>query len=191
MVGCGGTRKARDRETVWNDRPGDPMGEGTGGGFSRLFPVQGWQAGAPNGPGRLVPDVAAEADPETGYEVVVGGERRVVGGTSAVAPLYAGLFAAFGRKLGLVAPTMWANHLAFADITVGDNGYYRARPGPDACTGLGAPVGDRIAALFAAPAASIAALAARAGEAPAMPAGFTGRLVVDYRDGVPVGIDVG
>ncbi len=187
VVGCGGTRKTRGAETVWNDRPGDPRGDGTGGGFSRLFPQQDWQAGAPVGPGRLVPDVAASADPETGYEVVVRGERTVVGGTSAVAPLYAGLFAAFGRKLGFVTPTLWSNHLAFTDVTVGDNGYFRARVGPDACTGLGVPVGEKIAALFDAPAMA-AALAARVDEAPAMPQGFSGRVVVAYRDGVAVSL---
>jgi len=90
VVGCGGTRKTRDSEVVWNDRPGEPDGNGTGGGFSRLFPTQDWQAGAPTGPGRLVRDVAAEADPETGYEIVVGGRNAAIGGTSAVAPLYAG-----------------------------------------------------------------------------------------------------
>ena len=190
VVGCGGTRKTRDAETVWNDRPGDPRGDGTGGGFSRLFPQQDWQAGAPVGPGRLVPDVAAVADPETGYEVVVRGERTVVGGTSAVAPLYAGLFAAFGRKLGFVTPTLWSNHLAFTDVTVGDNGYFRARVGPDACTGLGVPVGGKVAALFGAPAMA-AALAARTDEAPAMPRGFSGRVVVEYRDGAAVGMEVG
>ena len=190
VVGCGGTRKTRDAETVWNDRPGDPRGDGTGGGFSRLFPQQDWQAGAPVGPGRLVPDVAAVADPETGYEVVVRGNRTVVGGTSAVAPLYAGLFAAFGRKLGFVTPTLWSNHLAFTDITVGDNGYFRARVGPDACTGLGVPIGDRIAALFDAPSMA-AALAARAAEAPAMPRGFSGQVVIAYRDGVAVALTSG
>ncbi|WP_207210836.1 S10 family serine carboxypeptidase-like protein [Lichenibacterium minor] len=190
VVGCGGTRKTRGTETVWNDRPGDPAGDGTGGGFSRLFPMQDWQAGAPMGPGRLAPDVAAVADPETGYEVVVRGDRTVVGGTSAVAPLYAGLFAAFGRKLGFVTSRLWSNHLAFTDITAGDNGYFRARVGPDACTGLGVPIGDKIAALFEAPAMA-EALAARADEAPAMPRGFSGRVVVEYCDGAAFSMEVG
>ena len=190
VVGCGGTRKERDSEVVWNDRSGDPRGDGTGGGFSRLFPMQDWQAGAPMGVGRLVPDVAAEADPETGYEIVVRGSPTVVGGTSAVAPLYAGLFAALGRKLGFVTPVLWSNHLAFTDVTVGDNGHFRARVGPDACTGLGVPIGDRIAALFEAP-SMVAALAARTDEAPTMPRGFNGQLVVEYRDGTAVGMRMG
>jgi kumamolisin len=148
VVGCGGTRKTAADESVWNDNPGSPSGEGTGGGFSTLFPIPSWQTGAPNGPGRMVPDVAANADPVTGYEVVVHGQDQVVGGTSAVAPLYAGLFAAFGTKLGFLTPKLYANSVCFNDITVGDNGAYRAGVGPDPCTGLGSPIGTRIAGLF-------------------------------------------
>jgi subtilase family serine protease len=148
-IGCGGTSKTSS-ETVWQNNPGATDGSGTGGGFSKFFaPLPGWQAGAPNGPGRMVPDVAANAAPETGYRIVLNGEEQTVGGTSAVAPLYAGLFAAFGTKLGWVTPKLWTNHLCFNDITVGENGAFRARPGPDACTGLGSPIGTRLAALFA------------------------------------------
>ena len=149
VVGCGGTSKTRETEVVWNDSPGRSDGHGTGGGFSTLFiPMPLWQAGAPHGPGRMVPDVAANADPQTGYRVIVHGEPMQVGGTSAVAPLYAGLFAAFGRKLGFVTPKLWLNQTSFNDITTGDNGFFRARPGPDACTGLGSPIGSKLAALL-------------------------------------------
>ena len=158
VIGCGGTRKTADGETVWNSSPGNPDGHGTGGGFSRLFrPMPAWQANAPHGPGRMVPDLAGNADPDTGYQIVVHGAGAVVGGTSAVAPLYAGLFAAFGRKLGYVTPLLWRNQTCFTDIVTGDNGFYRAAPGPDPCTGLGAPIGSRLAALFAAPATLAAA----------------------------------
>jgi len=158
VIGCGGTRllhgsfaTPQARERVWNNNPGNADGEGTGGGFSTVFrPLATWQAGSPNGPGRMVPDVAANADPDTGYNIVVNGRWQTVGGTSAVAPLYAGLFAAFGKKLGWITPKLWLNHMAFNDITVGDNGSYRARPGPDACTGLGSPIGTKLAALFGA-----------------------------------------
>jgi subtilase family serine protease len=85
-----------------------------------------WQAGAPNGPGRMVPDVAANADPNTGYEIYFHGASTVVGGTSAVAPLYSGLFASFGSKLGFVTPELWLNHTCFNDIILGDNGAFRA-----------------------------------------------------------------
>ena len=155
MVGCGGTYKTAAVETVWNDNPGQSSGEGTGGGYSTIFPVQAFQIGAPPAPantpygkGRMVPDVCAVADPNTGYEIVVRGAPTVVGGTSAVAPLYAGLFAAFGKKLGFVTPTLWQNHAAFNDITVGNNSLYNAAVGPDACSGIGSPIGTKIAALF-------------------------------------------
>jgi kumamolisin len=157
VVGCGGTNKTANSETVWNDNPGQTNGEGTGGGYSTIFPVQAFQVGAPAAPagtqygtGRMVPDVAGVADPATGYEVVVHGQSTVVGGTSAVAPLYAGLFAAFGQKLGFVTPKLWANPGDFRDITQGSNGFYQAAPGPDPCSGLGAPVGTALASFFAA-----------------------------------------
>jgi hypothetical protein len=149
VVGCGGTTKTPQAETVWNNDPGDPNGNGTGGGFSTLFtPIPPWQANAPHGPGRMVPDVAGNADPNTGYEIVVHGQTVAIGGTSAVAPLYAGLFGAFGRKLGYVTPQLWLNQTCFSDIITGDNGFFRAGPGPDPCTGLGAPIGTRLAKLF-------------------------------------------
>lgn len=155
VVGCGGTNKTATTETVWNDNPGQTNGEGTGGGYSTIFPVQSFQIGAPPAPagtqygtGRMVPDIAANADPQTGYNIFVKGAETVVGGTSAVAPLYAGLFAALGKKLGFVTPTLWQNPSAFTDITTGSNGLYSAAAGPDPCSGLGAPIGASIAALF-------------------------------------------
>jgi subtilase family serine protease len=155
VIGCGGTRKSPTDETVWNNNPGNTNGEGTGGGFSKLFrPMPPWQAGAPHGPGRMVPDVAANADPQTGYNIVVHGQQVPIGGTSAVAPLYAGLFASFGTKLGFVDPELWLNHLCFNDISQGDNGAFRARIGPDACTGLGSPIGMKLAELLTHPAAN-------------------------------------
>jgi kumamolisin len=155
VVGCGGTNKTATQETVWNDNPGQTNGEGTGGGYSTLFPVQTFQIGAPPAPagttagtGRMVPDVCADADPNTGYNIVVHGQPAVLGGTSAVAPLYAGLFASFGNKLGFVTPKLWQNQGAFNDITVGGNGFYNAAVGPDPCSGIGSPIGASIAALF-------------------------------------------
>jgi kumamolisin len=155
VVACGGTYKTPTEETVWNDDPGQTSGEGTGGGYSTIFPVQAFQIGAPLAPagtsygsGRMVPDVAADADPNTGYEIYVHGAEAVVGGTSADGPLFAGLFASFGTKLGFVTPTLWENQAAFNDITVGDNGLYTAEPGPDPCSGIGSPIGTSIAALF-------------------------------------------
>jgi kumamolisin len=96
----------------------------------------------------MVPDVTSDADPNTGYEIVVHGSQTVVGGTSAVAPLYAGLFASFGTKLGFITSALWQNQAAFNDITVGGNGFYNAAVGPDPCSGIGSPIGTSIAALF-------------------------------------------
>jgi subtilase family serine protease len=149
IVGCGGTTKTIAGETVWNNNPGETDGKGTGGGFSTIFqPLPPWQVGAPNGPGRMVPDIAANADPNTGYKIVLHGQETTCGGTSAVAPLYAGLFAAFGRKLGYITPKLWLNPICFNDITEGDNGAFRADRGPDPCTGLGSPNGLRLSKLF-------------------------------------------
>jgi len=155
IVGCGGTYKTSSTESVWNDSPGQTNGEGTGGGYSTIFPTQTFQIGIPKPPsgsiygkGRMVPDVAADADPNTGYNITVHGANAVVGGTSAVAPLYAGLFASFGRKLGFITPTLYETQSAFFDITSGDNGYYKAASGPDPCTGLGSPIGNKLAPLF-------------------------------------------
>jgi kumamolisin len=77
----------------------------------------------------------------------------VVGGTSAVSPLWAGLVARFNQRLA--TPVGWLNPLlygpvagtvAFRDITSGNNGAYAAAPGWDACTGWGSPVGSRLLA---------------------------------------------
>ncbi len=184
VVGCGGTTKTAINEVVWNNTPGSPSGQGTGGGFSKAFPRPNWQASAPgdpqnpNGPPmRMIPDVAANADVNTGYNLVVHGVEDAFGGTSAVAPLYAGLFAAVGAGLGFIADRLWANPSCFVDITVGDNGEYYAGPGPDPCTGLGAPVGAALATLFATPAvAAPAALAA----APRAADGFDAEQAIVY-----------
>ncbi len=150
MIGCGGTTKTRTTETVWNNG----NGEGTGGGYSAVFPIQPWQVGAPNGPGRMVPDVAANADPDTGYPVWIGGVSQVIGGTSAVAPIMAGIFAALkGWLIGAakVPPLnllewLWSHPSAWGDIVVGNNGQWKALSGPDPCTGLGVPNGANLLA---------------------------------------------
>jgi kumamolisin len=152
VVGCGGTTLTATSEVVWNNDPGNPSGEGTGGGYSAHFPAQSWQLGippAPNGLGRMVPDVAANADPNTGYLIVVNGQQEPVGGTSAVAPLYSGLFAAIeANPLGFITPQFYELPKDFNDITQGNNGVYNAGPGPDPCTGMGSPIGNALAASF-------------------------------------------
>lgn len=162
VVGCGGTHVnvgagVISSEVVWDDLP---SGGATGGGVSATFPVPTWQssAGVPpsansrGGSGRGVPDVSGNADPETGYQVRVDGDDFVVGGTSAVAPLYAGVtalaVAQLGGSLGFINPHLYSlGDEAFRDITSGNNGAYVARVGWDPCTGLGSP---KAAALIAA-----------------------------------------
>ncbi|MDB5343857.1 MAG: subtilase family protein [Schlesneria sp.] len=149
IIACGGTNKTKTTETVWGD--GFQNDSGTGGGFSSIFPVQSFQLNAPKAPaglGRMVPDISACADPNTGMLIVSWGFESQVGGTSGVSPLYSGLFAAFGKKLGFVSPTLWKNPKAFVDITKGSNGGYSAAIGADACTGLGVPNGVPLTQLF-------------------------------------------
>lgn len=148
VIACGGTSKPQGGpEVVWNNNPGQASGEGTGGGYSKYFPAQPWQMHTPPAPagfGRMVPDVAANADPNTGYQVVLNDQTQVVGGTSAVAPLYAGLIAAvYGHKPGWILPSFYQNPSWFVDITSGNNGYYNAQVGPDPCTGLGAMIANK------------------------------------------------
>ena len=164
-TGCGGTRLTLQNgrivsETVWNNGPGNGA---TGGGVSGAYPLPAYQnaAGVPGSanppyrPGRGVPDVCAVADPQTGYQVRVDGIDTVIGGTSAVSPLWAGLTARLnqalsvqspGTRLGFLNPRLYALRGGFNDVTDGNNGAYSARPGWDACTGLGSPDGEALLA---------------------------------------------
>ena len=111
-------------------------------------------ASASSSGGRGVPDVAGNADPTTGYQVYADGKAQVVGGTSAVAPLWAALIGrlaqATGQRFGLIQPTLYAgitpgtDVAGFNDITSGNNGAYSAGPGWDACSGLGVPNGTAL-----------------------------------------------
>ena len=151
IIGCGGTSLAANGvETVWND---GSQGGATGGGISNQFPQPTWQQGigAPSSIRRCVPDVSGNADPDTGYPVLIDGKSEVFGGTSAVAPLWAGLTALLNQNGGNVPGSPGAAYYAaagtFKDIVSGNNGTYVAKTGYDCCTGLGSPNG---AALLAA-----------------------------------------
>jgi len=159
VLACGGTTLVAgsngiQSETVWND---GAQGGATGGGVSSHFSRPKYQAHAnvpapvrtANKTGRGVPDVAAVADPATGYDVIVDGQAGVVGGTSAVAPFWAGLIAIcnqqLGKNLGWFHNALYgtiSQHHALHDITSGTNGAYHATTGWDACTGLGSPDGQ-------------------------------------------------
>jgi len=154
VLGCGGTKLVGSgttitSEVVWNETSAN---EGAGGGgVSTYFPLPAWQKNAKvpapttTGGGRGVPDVAGDADPTTGYTIRVDGKTMVIGGTSAVAPLWAGLIALANAQnkasAGFINPTIYmaGAKKAFRDITQGNNGAFSAGPGWDACTGLGSP----------------------------------------------------
>ncbi|UKE49732.1 S8/S53 family peptidase [Xanthomonas translucens] len=158
VLACGGTRLQVDvqaqHEQAWS---------GTGGGQSRVFARPRWQQAltlhgtqetAQPLSMRGVPDVAANADAETGYYVHIDGRPAVMGGTSAAAPVWAALLARVyglngGRRVFL-PPRLYAVADVCRDIVDGGNGGFVASPGWDACTGLGVPDGGRIAAALGA-----------------------------------------
>jgi len=173
-LACGGTKLLANgatgvisSEVVWNETAAK---EGAGGGgVSDEFALPSWQAdagvparaggagsgsGSGSGGGRGVPDVAGNADPVTGYQIYSGGKAQVVGGTSAVAPLWAALVSrlaeATGQRFGLIQTLLYAGVTpgaavpGFRDITSGNNGAYTAGPGWDACSGLGSPDGTAL-----------------------------------------------
>jgi kumamolisin len=159
-LGCGGTRLQAANgsitsETVWNDGANGGAG---GGGVSSFFPLPSYQEGlnvtrthGATAPLRMrgVPDICGVADPQTGYDVRVDGNDTIIGGTSAVAPLWAGLIArinaAKASPVGFINPALYSHPGALRDITQGNNGSFAASPGWDACTGLGSPNGQKVA----------------------------------------------
>jgi kumamolisin len=161
IIGCGGTSisvsgSSITSESVWNDGT-----SGGGGGISDLFPVPSFQESTSLPPSvndgqtrRGVPDVAGDAAPGTGYRVVVNGQAQVFGGTSAVAPLWAGLTALINQgakaPVGFFLPFLYANPTLLRQVTqgnnipTGSNIGYDAGPGWNACTGLGVPNGESL-----------------------------------------------
>lgn len=144
-------------ETTWSV---PSHSQGTGGGFSHLFPRPGYQDGVSGaGATRTVPDVAADAAPSTGMALAVSESDSTytifgASGTSAGTPLWAALIAlanqAAGHDLGLVNPAIYriGHSAAFHDVTTGDNTVtisdetitgYPAAPGYDPVTGWGTP----------------------------------------------------
>lgn len=174
VTGCGGTtlriRDGRRHEVVWGDGTRAQGGGSTGGGVSDFFPVPAWQtavqrqrSGMVGLVGRGVPDLAAVADARTGYAQYMDGQWFTDGGTSAVAPLYAGLvarcnqqLASAGRRVGYITPLLYGGlgaSGAFHDVVRGSNATLPSRPdayaahaGWDCCTGWGSPNGARLLA---------------------------------------------
>ncbi len=153
VVACGGTRLtltstgAWQSERVWNDG----ASSAGGGGYSALFPRPDWQTGNSR-LWRGIPDISGNADPVSGYRIIVDGQEMVVGGTSAVAPLMAGLVARLvelGGRPALPLPAAfyaWPND--FTDTILGGNNGWNAAVGWDPTSGLGSPVGSRLTPLF-------------------------------------------
>ncbi|MBV8803476.1 MAG: S53 family peptidase, partial [Sinobacteraceae bacterium] len=160
-IGCGGTSIATSGNTITGESVWNDGSSGSGGGISDQFPVPAFQENANLPPSvndgqkrRGVPDVAGDADPSTGYQVVFNGQSQVVGGTSAVAPLWAGLTALINegasKPVGFFLPFLYANSTLLRQITQGNNIAsgstigYSAGPGWNACTGLGVPNGESL-----------------------------------------------
>jgi uncharacterized protein YjbI with pentapeptide repeats len=164
VLGVGGSKliaagNSIASEVVWND---GANGGATGGGVSDIFARPAWQAAvrvparADGQLGRGVPDVAINASPVTGYKVLTDGAWGVIGGTSAAAPLWAGLIAlinqSLGHNVGYLNPLLYQQigpGGALRDITTGDNSIggvkgYAAGPGWNACTGWGSPDGRKL-----------------------------------------------
>jgi kumamolisin len=152
VLACGGTRLIANgstitKETTWG---GIPNNGASGGGVSQHFATPSYQTGIvpTNFQGRGVPDVAGDADPQTGYNVLVDGVPSVIGGTSAVAPLYAALVAQInektGTKCGFLNPVLYSTPGICNDIVQGTNGTFNAATGWDATTGLGSIQGSAL-----------------------------------------------
>lgn len=138
-IGVGGT-------SVLGSGPTEISWYAGGGGVSLFESAPAWQSGAGGsfvGVERGVPDVSLDADPESGYDVVVDGSTEVIGGTSASAPSWQGIWArvqgAKGGGLGFAGPVLYQTEpaSAFHDVTLGTNGLFVASPGWDYTTGLG------------------------------------------------------
>jgi kumamolisin len=158
-----GSTPAIASEVVWNDGPGN----GTGGGISDYIAIPAWQQGIvppsinpTNFAGRGIPDVAANADPNTGYLTYSGGKFGIVGGTSAAAPLWGALICLCNQQLRarvgnfntLLYKSIGPSNVLH-DITSGNNdtdgllsGKFAAGPGWDACSGWGTPDGEKLLA---------------------------------------------
>jgi len=168
VTGVGGTRLssgpggAYQSEAAWGS-PADttlsPQGSGGGGGFSVQWPVPSYQAGISPAPAnRSVPDVALNADPNTGYSVYTSGAWHVFGGTSVGAPLWAGFTALVNGQraaaglapVGFLNPPLYqigasASYAGgFNDVKTGSNLFYPARTGYDNASGLGTFSGDAL-----------------------------------------------
>lgn len=142
VIAVGGT-------TLSTDANGNYLGErvwsGTGGSPSLVEAKPSWQNGVVSGTARGLPDVAFDADPNSGAIIIVNGQSQQWGGTSLASPIFVGSWAriqsANNARLGFPAAWIYSrgaqNTPAFHDVTSGSNGAYGAAPGWDYTTGFG------------------------------------------------------
>jgi kumamolisin len=141
VTGVGGTHltvsgSSYGSESAWS---------GSGGGTSTVFDTPSYQTGV-NGK-RTVPDVSADADPNSGYAIYSAGSWQVYGGTSCAAPMWAGFAALVGGKLGAANQALYGvKGNGFHDVTSGSNGTFTAGQGYDQVTGWGSYDGAKLAA---------------------------------------------
>jgi subtilase family serine protease len=213
VTSVGGTHLATTGDTVWDDGSG-----ASGGGVSQLWARPSWQAavpaqssttcGASGTACREVPDISADADPDSGYTAYFRGGWRTVGGTSVASPTLASVAALAeaspacgGRRLGFLDPALYADEADIHDVTSGSNAYddlagFSAAPGFDMASGLGTPTaalgpalcGDALS--FTAPAAQ--QWAAGHSVSLALSAQSTRGAVVSWSaTGLPAGVSLG
>jgi subtilase family serine protease len=162
VTSVGGTTLIRTGSTF-----SEQAWDNSGGGFSRFYKTPDYQQTLPATDQqqlqgrRGVPDVAGAANPSTGLVIYQAGQWQMVGGTSAAAPLWAGIVALAnqmaGHPLGFINPALYklgeSSTYArdFRDITVGNNTNtaanvrgYPAVTGWDPVTGWGAPLADNL-----------------------------------------------
>jgi kumamolisin len=171
VLACGGTtlRPKAGIETAWKQKMFGSEIAG-GGGFSDRFPMPPWQRaagidpadwipdGVKSGKGRAIPDVAAKANMDPAYSIIVGGIEEPAGGTSAAAPLWAGVAAILNEglnaRIGSLNALLYEGALraGLRDIVAGNTaenevGFYACK-GWDACTGWGSPKGEALLAIL-------------------------------------------
>ncbi|GAB1340255.1 hypothetical protein ACE1SV_68450 [Streptomyces sp. E-15] len=155
VTAVGGTTLSKDPAATrgWSESVWDHDGAGTGSGCSLYEPKPSFQRDT-GCPGRTVADVSAVADPDTGVAVYDSfgdtGGWGVAGGTSASAPIIAGVYANAGTPAAGSYPAVYPyadGGTALHDVTTGSNGtcspayLCTAGPGYDGPTGLGTPAG--------------------------------------------------
>jgi kumamolisin len=147
VLSCGGTNLKSGNK--YNSKTKEKAWSGSGGGKSKLFYKPDYQDGI-KGDWRMIPDVAGVADPNTGWIIRYDGSYHVIGGTSAVAPMWAGYLA--GQRINYFAnPILYKNYKKkkiFHDIKSGSNGEYDAEKRYDMVTGLGSPYGEKLSKLL-------------------------------------------